>query len=202
MRVFRVSPLGARYAVPVPFRAENRYAFFHGGEGSLSWKYCLRLSKGSFPVNEMYHWEGEEFALLRASPTQWDEFGNLAHVLRRSMEFSTGECVALLDMCLGEKGIGVLHSWNEYVRTLGHGAEMRPVSRHGIKGARRSVEIDYPALVCRAGAEFFWEWNGQFVGAANYAARWDGVAWNVVPQVSALPDYAEEHLVTRGWLRL
>jgi len=204
MKVFAISPSGARLAVPVPFSNERRYAFFHGGEGANSWKYCLRLSKRDFPVGKIHQWEEEEFWLLPSVPKQWDEFGNLMHVLKRSAQLPTRECLMLLDMSPGEKGTGVLHSWNSAVRILGHGMEMKPAPHDGGRGARQSVEIDYPVLVCGAGAEFAWERNsGQVVRGGNfeYAACWDGITWRVEPQVPLLPYHAEEHLATRGWVR-
>ncbi|MBI2888899.1 MAG: hypothetical protein HYY10_03170 [Candidatus Liptonbacteria bacterium] len=106
-------------------------------------------------------------------------------------------------MSPGEKGIGVLHSWNSAVRILGHGMEMRPVPRDGARAARQSVEIDYPVLVCGAGAEFSWERSGRYlVGGNDCTARWDGATWRVESGTPLLPRHAEQHLATRGFLRL
>ncbi len=202
MKVFRVGSSGARHAVPDLFNAERRYAFFHGGKSLNSWRYCLRLSTRDFPVGETHQWK-EEFVLLPSVPSQRDEFGNKLYVLKRSVEFPTGECLVFLDMSPGGKGISMLHSWNSAVRILGHGMEMKPVPRDGHKSARRVLETDYPVLVCSAGAEFAWERSGGYLAGGNdYAARWDGTSWKVMAQTPLLPRHAEEHLATRGCIRL
>lgn len=202
MRVVKVSPLGVRVSVPgLMMRPEHRFAFFHGGGKLQSCRYCLRLSKRDFPISGNHDWERTDFQIMESKPRQWDEFGNLIHVLKRA-EGRTSGCIALLDMFPGEGGMGILHSWNGQVSILGHGMCMVPSPRRG-KASGRSIEIDYPVLVCAEGASFSWERTGNTFGRpSGYTATLSDGVLAVSPENQHLPARAEAVLAERVFLRL
>jgi hypothetical protein len=190
MYLFKINQTGARHAVPEWWKVERRFAVFHGGEGFQSWKYCLRLSQRDFPEDGAHDWAHMSFRLLSSRPPQRDEMGNNLFVLKRGEK--DGKCIIFLDMEPGVGGTGVFHSWNEQVSVLGHGMEVRPAPQNGHKGARRAIEIDYPVLVCKPGAQFSWERSGVGIGGVDYTAEWDGVVWNVWAEAPRFPAHSSK----------
>lgn len=197
MKVFIVNPSGAWNALPTLLKSENRFAFLHGN-GLRSWEYCLRLSKRDFPLEKKYDWGNTHFTLLRDSAGQKDELGNPLYFLKKGNP--SPESLVLLDMQPSRDGLGILHAKNEKVSILGRGLEVR----NGGKGSRATHEVEYPVLLCAPGAEFSWERSGRkyFGKEQNYKTQWDGVRLSVQADIPILPQHAEEHLTTRGWLRL
>ncbi|MBI2623571.1 MAG: hypothetical protein HYW65_03280 [Candidatus Liptonbacteria bacterium] len=199
MRVYLVNPWGAWGALPTILKEEGRFAFRHGnGNRSRSWEYCLRLSKRDFPMGQEHNWGNTHFVLLPDSAGQKDELGNPFYFLKKGEP--SQECLVFLDMQPCKEGLGILHARNEGVRVLGYGLEIR----NGGKGSRKTHEVEYPVLICAPGAEFSWERSGRkyFGKERSYKAQWDGTRLSVRAEIPLLPRYAEEHLATRGWLRI
>ena len=197
MRVYLVNPWGAWDALPTVIKNEDRFAFCHGN-GLRSWEYCLRLSRRDFPLEKKHDWRNTHFVLVQDSARHRDELGNLLYVLKR--DEPSQECLVLLDMQPCKEGLGVLHARNERVRVLGCGLEIR----NGGKGSRATHEVEYPVLICAPGAKFSWERSGRkyFGKEQSFKAQWDGVRLSVQADVPILPKHAEDHLETRGWLRV